>query len=219
MIFYLYWAPFCIEGWDEALNIICRWSFETVLSSQNAEALFKSIEDLPVLVIANAEDSLVSLNARTSMDLTGYPFRTIKLKDELAHGDNNGLDIPVRLLEPIKKQSHSISYDNFCQLASMIAAEVTGGCDVRFHPGGRAAATEMSSKKSEVIKLIEDSRISKQSYLKIHFLVEFELSVDLKNILVVGRTRFSDLIRKHQELVPKMDKNEYSVEYINLCKL
>lgn len=71
MIFYLYWAPFFIEGWDEALNIICRWSFETVLSSQNAEALFKSIEDLPVLVIANAEDSLVSLNARTAMDLVG----------------------------------------------------------------------------------------------------------------------------------------------------
>lgn len=79
---------------------------------------------------------------------TGYPFRTIKLKDELAHGDNNGLDIPVRLLEPIKKQSHSISYDNFCQLASMIAAEVTGGCDVRFHPGGRLV---MPAKKISVI--------------------------------------------------------------------
>ncbi|KAI3990858.1 hypothetical protein MKX01_006361, partial [Papaver californicum] len=56
-------APLCIEGWDEALHEICRLSFETVLSSQNAEALFKSVEDLPVLVVAGAEDALVSLKS------------------------------------------------------------------------------------------------------------------------------------------------------------
>ncbi|XP_026389786.1 uncharacterized protein LOC113284515 isoform X1 [Papaver somniferum] len=59
----LYKAPLCIEGWDEALHEICRLSFETVLSAQNAEALFKSVEDLPVLVVAGAEDALVSLKS------------------------------------------------------------------------------------------------------------------------------------------------------------
>ncbi|KAI3838317.1 hypothetical protein MKX03_026638 [Papaver bracteatum] len=59
----------------------------------------------------------------------------MKLKDELAHGVNKGLDIAVRLLEPINEQFPSISYVNFCQLDGMVADEVTGGPDVRFHPG------------------------------------------------------------------------------------
>ena len=33
---------------------------------------------------------------------TGGPFGTMRHKGELAHGANNGLDIAVRLLEPIK---------------------------------------------------------------------------------------------------------------------
>ncbi|WRX23098.1 hem peroxidase - like 10 [Theobroma cacao] len=35
---------------------------------------------------------------------TGGPFGTIRHPDELAHDANNGLDIAVRLLEPIKEQ-------------------------------------------------------------------------------------------------------------------
>ncbi|KAI3980505.1 hypothetical protein MKX01_008922 [Papaver californicum] len=66
---------------------------------------------------------------------TGGPFGTMKLKDELAHGANNGLDIAVRLLEPIKEQFPSITYADFYQLAGVIAVEVTGGPDVPFHPG------------------------------------------------------------------------------------
>nr|DAD44824.1 TPA_asm: hypothetical protein HUJ06_003054 [Nelumbo nucifera] len=57
----LYKAPLCVEGWDEALYEISKLSFETVLSSNSAAALLKAIEDLPVLVVAGAEDSLVSL--------------------------------------------------------------------------------------------------------------------------------------------------------------
>ncbi len=66
---------------------------------------------------------------------TGGPFGTIKNPEELAHGANNGLDIAVRLLGPIKEQFPTISYADFYQLAGVVAVEVTGGPEVPFHPG------------------------------------------------------------------------------------
>ncbi|CAI9114046.1 OLC1v1014665C1 [Oldenlandia corymbosa var. corymbosa] len=63
----LYKAPLCVEGWDEALHEIGKLSFETVFSSQSADFLLKSVEDLPVLVIAGAEDSLVPLKSVQAM--------------------------------------------------------------------------------------------------------------------------------------------------------
>ncbi|PIA65426.1 hypothetical protein AQUCO_00100725v1 [Aquilegia coerulea] len=63
----LYKAPLCVDGWDEALHEIGRLSYETFLSSQNAEALLRSVEDLPVLVVAGAEDALVSLKSSQVM--------------------------------------------------------------------------------------------------------------------------------------------------------
>lgn len=56
-----------MEGWDEALHEIGRLSFATVLSPQNAEALLRSVEDLPILVVAGAEDALVSLKYSQAM--------------------------------------------------------------------------------------------------------------------------------------------------------
>ncbi|KAH9671881.1 L-ascorbate peroxidase 2 [Citrus sinensis] len=46
---------------------------------------------------------------------TGGPFGTIRHPDELAHEANNGLDIAVRLLEPIKQQFPILSYADFYQ--------------------------------------------------------------------------------------------------------
>ncbi|XP_072975406.1 L-ascorbate peroxidase, cytosolic [Typha angustifolia] len=66
---------------------------------------------------------------------TGGPFGTMKHSAELAHGANNGLDIAVRLLEPIKEQFPILSYGDFYQLAGVVAVEVTGGPEVPFHPG------------------------------------------------------------------------------------
>ncbi|KAK3026104.1 hypothetical protein RJ639_040776 [Escallonia herrerae] len=63
----LYKAPLCVEGWDEALHEIGRLSFQTVLSSQNAASLLKAVEDIPVLVIAGAEDALVPLKSVQAM--------------------------------------------------------------------------------------------------------------------------------------------------------
>ncbi|CAM0151628.1 unnamed protein product [Urochloa decumbens] len=66
---------------------------------------------------------------------TGGPFGTMKNPAEQAHGANAGLDIAVRLLEPIKEQFPTLSYADFYQLAGVVAVEVTGGPDIPFHPG------------------------------------------------------------------------------------
>jgi L-ascorbate peroxidase len=66
---------------------------------------------------------------------TGGPFGTMKYKAEQDHAANNGLDIAVRLLEPIKEQFPTLSYADFYQLAGVVAVEITGGPEVPFHPG------------------------------------------------------------------------------------
>lgn len=47
---------------------------------------------------------------------TGGPFGTMKHAAELSHEANNGLDIAVRLLEPIKEQFPTLSYADFYQV-------------------------------------------------------------------------------------------------------
>ncbi|XP_058728929.1 uncharacterized protein LOC131601178 [Vicia villosa] len=63
----LYKAPLSVEGWDEAVHEIGKLSSETILSAKNAESLLQAVEDIPVLVIAGAEDSLVSLKSCQAM--------------------------------------------------------------------------------------------------------------------------------------------------------
>ncbi|KAM1309693.1 hypothetical protein ACFX13_006512 [Malus domestica] len=70
---------------------------------------------------------------------TGGPFGTMRCPAEQSHGANNGLDIAVRLLEPIKQQFPILSYADFYQLAGVVAVEITGGPDVPFHPGRKDA--------------------------------------------------------------------------------
>ncbi|XP_030464587.1 uncharacterized protein LOC115684039 isoform X2 [Syzygium oleosum] len=65
--FSLYKAPLFVEGWDEALHEIGKLSYEFVLSPQYAAGLLKAVEDTPVLVIAGAEDALISLKSTQSM--------------------------------------------------------------------------------------------------------------------------------------------------------
>eukprot|EP00249_Psilotum_nudum_P008717 c21464_g2_i1 orf=282-938(+) len=66
---------------------------------------------------------------------SGGPFGTIRNPEELAHGANAGLDIAIRLLEPIKNSFPILSYADFYQLAGVVAVEVTGGPEISFHPG------------------------------------------------------------------------------------
>ncbi|XP_010462127.1 PREDICTED: uncharacterized protein LOC104742777 isoform X2 [Camelina sativa] len=63
----LYKAPLCLEAWDEALNEISKLSYEMILSPQNASALLKSMGDLPILVVAGAEDTLVPLKSSKAL--------------------------------------------------------------------------------------------------------------------------------------------------------
>jgi dienelactone hydrolase len=60
-------APLSVQGWDEAVHEIGKLSSETILSAKNAESLLQAVEDIPVLVIAGAEDSLVSLKSCQAM--------------------------------------------------------------------------------------------------------------------------------------------------------
>ncbi|CAN0926802.1 L-ascorbate peroxidase 2, cytosolic [Linum grandiflorum] len=66
---------------------------------------------------------------------SGGPFGTIRHQEELAHQANNGLDIAVRLLEPVKEQFPILTYADFYQLAGVVAVEITGGPEIPFHPG------------------------------------------------------------------------------------
>ncbi|GLT52829.1 hypothetical protein SLA2020_261460 [Shorea laevis] len=66
---------------------------------------------------------------------TGGPFGTMKHSEELGHAANSGLDIAVRLLEPIKEQFPILSYADFYQLAGVVAVEIAGGPEIPFHPG------------------------------------------------------------------------------------
>lgn len=67
--------------------------------------------------------------------MTGGPFGTMRHPQEQAHAANAGLDIAVRLIEPIKQQFPILSYADFYQLAGVVAVEITGGPDVEFNPG------------------------------------------------------------------------------------
>nr|AEG80145.1 cytosolic ascorbate peroxidase [Aeluropus littoralis] len=66
---------------------------------------------------------------------TGGPFGTMKNPAEQAHGANAGLDIAVRMLEPVKEEFPILSYADLYQLAGVVAVEVTGGPEIPFHPG------------------------------------------------------------------------------------
>ncbi|KAL0390481.1 UNVERIFIED_CONTAM: L-ascorbate peroxidase 1, cytosolic [Sesamum calycinum] len=66
---------------------------------------------------------------------TGGPFGTMRFKAEQGHAANNGLDISLRLLQPIREQFPTLTHADFYQLAGVVAVEVTGGPEVPFHPG------------------------------------------------------------------------------------
>lgn len=51
---------------------------------------------------------------------TGGPFGTMRHKAEQGHEANNGLEIAVRLLEPIKEQFPILSYGDFYQVSFIL---------------------------------------------------------------------------------------------------
>ena len=59
---------------------------------------------------------------------TGGPFGTIKHPAELAHSANNGLDIAVRLLEPLKAEFPILSYADFYQVMIFFLLDLRNCC-------------------------------------------------------------------------------------------
>jgi L-ascorbate peroxidase len=84
------------------------------------------------LMLRLAWHSAGTYDAKTK---SGGPFGTMKHGAELAHEANSGLEIAVRLLEPLKEQFPTLSYADFYQLAGVVAVEITGGPEIPFHPG------------------------------------------------------------------------------------
>ncbi|CAL4922134.1 unnamed protein product [Urochloa decumbens] len=111
------------------------------VSAEYQEAVEKARRKLRALI---AEKSCAPLMLRLAwhsagtFDVstkTGGPFGTMKCPAEQAHGANAGLDIAVRMLEPVKEEFPILSYADLYQLAGVVAVEVTGGPEVPFHPG------------------------------------------------------------------------------------
>uniref|UniRef100_A0A804LIC6 L-ascorbate peroxidase n=1 Tax=Zea mays TaxID=4577 RepID=A0A804LIC6_MAIZE len=91
------------------------------VSAEYSEAVDKARRKLRALI---AEKSCAPLMLRLAWhsagtfdvsSRTGGPFGTMKHQSELAHGANAGLDIAVRLLEPIKEEFPILSYADFYQ--------------------------------------------------------------------------------------------------------
>ncbi|KAL8501566.1 hypothetical protein ACS0TY_020909 [Phlomoides rotata] len=66
---------------------------------------------------------------------TGGPFGTMRFKAEQGHEANNGIEIAIKLLEPLKQQFPILTHADFYQLAGVVAVEITGGPEIQFNPG------------------------------------------------------------------------------------
>ncbi|GAB4845445.1 L-ascorbate peroxidase 1, cytosolic [Ancistrocladus abbreviatus] len=54
---------------------------------------------------------------------------------EHSHGHCDRLEIAVKLLQPIEEEFSMLSYSDICQLAGVVALELSGGPRIPFHPG------------------------------------------------------------------------------------
>lgn len=108
------------------------------LESDVRDALVKLYETttcMPIMVRLAWHDS----GTYNASDGSGGPNASIRFMPEKAHGANNGLQIAMDLLEPMKKQFPGISYADLYQLASVVAIEFTGGPKIPFKMGRRDA--------------------------------------------------------------------------------
>lgn len=78
------------------------------------------------LFLLRSDDVCIRWHSAGTYDLktkTGGPFGTIRLPQELADDANKGLDIAVRLLEPIKDMFPILSYADFYQVTFQLISE------------------------------------------------------------------------------------------------
>ncbi|KAI0565713.1 Ascorbate Peroxidase APX2 [Gracilaria domingensis] len=104
------------------------------------KALYKLYEQtpcMPIMVRLAWHDA----GTYSAAEKTGGANASIRFGPEKSHGANNGLNIAMDLLEPIKQEFPDISYADLYQLASVAAIEFAGGPKVPFQMG-RKDATE-----------------------------------------------------------------------------
>ena len=71
----------------------------------------------------------------------GGATASIRFRPELGYGANNGLDIALGLLQPIKDAFPSMSWADVIQLASVVAVEHAGGPHIPLRLGRMDAAS------------------------------------------------------------------------------
>ncbi|CAN8062241.1 unnamed protein product [Agarophyton chilense] len=99
--------------------------------------LYEKTPCMPIMVRLAWHDS----GTYSAAENTGGANASIRFTPEKSHGANNGLNIAMDLLEPIKQQYPDISYADLYQLASVAAIEYSGGPKIPFRMG-RMDATE-----------------------------------------------------------------------------
>lgn len=98
--------------------------------------LYEEVPCMPIMVRLAWHDA-GTFNVE---DGTGGANASIRFNPEKGHGANNGLNIAMDLLEPIKEQFPAISYADLYQLASVAAIEFSGGPKIPFRLGRVDAA-------------------------------------------------------------------------------
>lgn len=90
---------------------------------------------MPIMVRLAWHDS----GTYNAADGSGGANASIRFSAEKGHDANNGLNIAMDLLKPIKANFPGISYADLYQLASIVAIEFSGGPKIPFRLGRRDA--------------------------------------------------------------------------------
>ncbi|KAK9902887.1 hypothetical protein WJX75_009798 [Coccomyxa subellipsoidea] len=100
-------------------------------ASLDVKELIKKEKCIPMLIRLAFNDAL-TYDAPTN---TSGANGSIRIKKELTHEGNKGLQHAVDLLKPIKEKYPNLTYADFFQLAGMLAVEAAGGPVIPFTPG------------------------------------------------------------------------------------
>lgn len=101
------------------------------------KALYETTPCMPIMVRLAWHDS----GTFKVEDGSGGANASIRFQPEKGHGANNGLNIAMDLLQPIKEKFPQISYADLFQLSSVVGVEFSGGPVIPFQMG-RIDATE-----------------------------------------------------------------------------
>ncbi|KAF6256178.1 L-ascorbate peroxidase [Scenedesmus sp. NREL 46B-D3] len=96
-------------------------------AKKDIEALIKSSSCHPILIRLGWHDAGTFDKDGGAWPRAGGATGSIRLKPEIGHGANAGLQAAIDLVEPIKAKYPDVSYADLYQMASAVAIEVAGG--------------------------------------------------------------------------------------------